>query len=115
MADRGMSQIAGLIERMFNDESQTWPEFENYEVFDEFSPYALASTEPVPPVEQKVFIPRSAKSLEARFRGPILAALKRFCTAYAQSGRGSFEDWNYANFPHADLLRQVGVTIPLNR
>src|SRR3546814_13634316 len=50
------------------------------------------------------FLPRTKEDIIRRFKGDLTSQVKGFMTAFKQSGRGSFDSWDFERHAVAHLL-----------
>jgi hypothetical protein len=81
--------VEQLLTDLYNDRSRRWSQYEGVppcSIFDRCS-------------TNYVNLPRSPCDIMKRFRGEIHENMNAFIVAFKQSGRGSFDEWEYERWP----------------
>lgn len=93
--DRSTKDIEAALAAKFNDQGAAWPEYETLSVCQRYPP------------TRELRLPRRPSDLLSRWKKEIAESLKSFARAFAQSGRGSISEWDFATHPLAEFLYKV--------
>lgn len=95
--DRDQNIVIEGIGKIFNDKRIKWSQYTTVSVVQKYNPCN----------EDFLNLPRKPSDIVKHFKTTITEQLKSFTSAFRQSGRGSFDDWDFQRWHIAHFMYEV--------